>query len=173
MRNDRFLNVTLGFLIAASVGCIRTDARRTHDGMATAPSGPSVAYVEPFGMALVLPIYFVNSLILYFASPPSAAHMPAYKVPIPQDVYDCLLDHPEGCPYGDMAQYFAAQTPERSGSGNKNAFWSGACQTNPRWANLAPRPDCLSVTRPPPFTGSHRDLFEKARHDPVRYSRSR
>ncbi len=140
MRNKDFLNVTLGFLITAWLGCVHAEGRGTHNDIAsTVPSGPPAAYVEPFGMALVPPIYFVNFLILYFASPESAAYMPAYKVPIPQAVYDCLLDHPEGCLYADLSQYFAAQTRERGGSGNKNAFWSSACQTSPSWANLAPR----------------------------------
>jgi len=140
MRNNSFLNATLSVLMTAWVGCIHAEELGTHNGMGSAaPSGLPGAYVEPFGMAVVPSIYFVNFLILYFASPESAAYMPGYKVPIPQEVYDCLLDHPEGCPYADVAQYFAAQTLEREGSGNKNAFWSSACQTSPRWANLAPR----------------------------------
>jgi hypothetical protein len=139
-RTKNFLNVTLVFLVIAWVGGLHAGERGTNHGMASAaPSGPPGAYVEPFGMALVPPVYFVNFLLLYFSNPESATYMPAYKVPLPQEVYECLVDHPEGCPYADMAQYFAAQALDRGGSRNKNAFWSSACQTDPRWANLAPR----------------------------------
>ena len=55
---------------------------------------------------LAPPIYFVNFLFLYFANPPTAALMPAYRVPLPHQVYDCLLANPDGCPYEQMARFF-------------------------------------------------------------------
>lgn len=104
--------------------------------------GPPNPYVAPFGVPLAPPIYLVNFLLLYFVSPETAAYMPAYRVPLPQEVYECLFDATEGdsygCPYDDMAQYFAAQAAARAGSENKNASWPTSCQTDPKWQSLAP-----------------------------------
>ena len=39
----------------------------------------------------------------------TAALMPAYRVPLPQEVYKCLLENPDGCPYDQMARFFRQQ----------------------------------------------------------------
>ncbi|MGR9107220.1 MAG: hypothetical protein ACU843_09850 [Gammaproteobacteria bacterium] len=96
-------------------------------------------YVEPFGVALAPPIYLINFLFLYVANPEIASSMPAYRAALPQEVYDCLLQNPDGCPYAEMEQYFDKQAFDTGGSRNKNSFWPSACQENPRWQNLAPR----------------------------------
>jgi hypothetical protein len=45
-----------------------------------------------------------------------------------------------GCPYPDMARYFAEQALGRGGgSRNKNTVWPASCQTDPRRQALAPR----------------------------------
>lgn len=114
-------------------------------GHAFGPPSPSVA---PYGVPLAPPIYLVNFLLLYFASPETAANMPAYRVPLPQEVYQCLFENPDGCPYADMAQYFEEQASLRGGSQNKNASWPNSCQTEPKWQSLAPpqyrRPDQIN-----------------------------
>ncbi len=102
-----------------------------------AASGPPSAYVEPYGVALSPAMYLVNFLLIYFSSPEVAANMPAYRAALPEEVYQCLVDNPEGCSYPDMAKYFAKQALE-TGSRNKNTFWPSTCQTDPRWQTLAP-----------------------------------
>lgn len=103
-----------------------------------AASGPSSAYVEPFGVAVTPGVYLANFLLLYFSSPELGANMPAYMTAIPQEVYQCLVENPKGCPYPDMAKYFAEQALEIGGSRNKNTFWPSSCQIDPRWQALAP-----------------------------------
>jgi hypothetical protein len=103
-------------------------------------SGPPSAYVAPFGVPLAPPVYFVNFLLLYWSNPEIAAYMPAYRAALPQEVYKCLFENPTGCPYPDMAKYFAHQAlVGGGGSRNKNTVWPASCQTDPRWQALAPR----------------------------------
>jgi len=64
--------------------------------------------------------------------------MPAYRAEIPQDVYKCLIENPDGCPYADMAQYFDKQALESGGSRNKDTSWPSSCQIDPKWQSLAP-----------------------------------
>ncbi len=101
-------------------------------------SRPPNTYVEPFAVPVVPSMYLANFLLLYFSSPELAANMPAYRAAVPQEVYKCLVENPEGCPYPDMAKYFAEQALQSGGSRNKNTFWPSSCQTDPRWRNLAP-----------------------------------
>lgn len=101
-------------------------------------SGPPSAFVAPYGVPLAPPIYLVNFLLLYFSNPESAANMPGYRVALPQEVYQCLFENPDGCPYAEMAPFFAEQALARGGSQNKNASWPVSCQTEPRWQSLAP-----------------------------------
>jgi hypothetical protein len=88
---------------------------------------------------LTPPIYLINFLFLYVANPEIAANMPAYRAALPQEVYDCLGQNPDGCPYADMEQYFDEQAFDGGGSRNENSFWPSACQEVPRWQRLAPR----------------------------------
>jgi len=86
---------------------------------------------------LAPPVYFVNFLLLYWSNPEVAANMPAYRAALPQQVYECLLENATGCPYPDMAQYFAEQA---SGEGSRNnTVWPAQCQTDAQWQALAPR----------------------------------
>ena len=134
-------NVTLAFWMIVSAGYL--DAQERGSAVNTVPaaaSGPPNAYVQPFGVGLAPPVYFVNFLLLYWSNPEIAAYMPAYRAALPQEVYECLLEHPTGCPYPDMARYFAEQALGRGGgSRNKNTVWPASCQTDPRWQALAPR----------------------------------
>lgn len=86
-----------------------------------------------FGVPLSPPIYLLNFILLYFTNPDIAANMPAYRARIPQEVYKCLVENPEGCPYVDMAQYFGEQALK-----SENTSWPIYCQTDPRWQALAP-----------------------------------
>ena len=95
-----------------SLGCLAAQERgASHGFVPEAASGPPSAYVEPFGVALAPPINLINFLFLYVANPEIAAFMPAYRAALPQEVYDCLLQHPDGygCPYADMQKYFDEQ----------------------------------------------------------------
>ena len=63
--------------------------------------------------------------------------MPAYRAPLPQQVYDCLLANPDGCPYEQMARFFRQQAADSSGRG-MDTEWPSYCQTTERWRDLAP-----------------------------------
>jgi hypothetical protein len=147
MRTKSFLSVTLVFLVVVSARCLH--AQETRPGTVPSPPyAPPNAYVEPFGVPLAPPIYFVNFLLLYFSNPETATYMPAYRVALPQEVYKCLVENPDGCPYAAMAPFFAEQALDSGGSQNKNTFWPSSCQTSPRWRSLAPpedrRPDQIN-----------------------------
>jgi hypothetical protein len=85
-------------------------------GPAQNAAGPASADVAPFGVPLAPPIYLVNFLLLYWSSPESATYMPGYRAALPQEVYQCLFENPDGCHYGDMTKYFAEQALARGGS---------------------------------------------------------
>ncbi len=97
----------------------------------------------PYGMAVTPAVYFVNFLLLYIANPNEAANMPAYRATIPSALYDCLKEHPEGCPYAEFARFFDNQIFDRGG-----CFWPTDCQEDPRWEAVAPsiarRPDQIN-----------------------------
>jgi hypothetical protein len=141
MRAKSLANVTLAFGMIVSAGCL--DAQERGFAVSTVPtaaSGPPNAYVQPFGVPLAPPVYFVNFLLLYWSNPEIAAYMPAYRAALPQEVYQCLVENPLGCPYADMAPFFAEQAlASGGGSRNKNTVWPVSCQTDPRWQALAPR----------------------------------
>jgi len=105
-------------------------------GADVASSHPST-YMEPFGVPLAPGIYLANFMLLYFVNPEIAANMPAYMAAIPQDVNDCLLSNPEGCPYTDMKPYFDEQALEVGGCRNKRTFWPSSCRIDPKWQVLA------------------------------------
>jgi hypothetical protein len=139
MRTKKFLNVTLIFLVIVWAGSLDAQERGAAVRMMpTAASSPPNAYVQPFGVPLAPPVYFVNFLLLYWSNPAIAAFMPAFRAALPQEVYQCLVDNPLGCPYVDMAPFFAEQA-SGGGSRNKNTVWPESCQTDPRWQALAPR----------------------------------
>jgi len=139
MRTKNFLSVTLVFLVIVWAGCIYAQERGTHPSMVPeAASGPPTVYVEPFGVPVSPAIFLVNFILLYVSNPEIAANMPAYRAALPQEVYECLVENPDGCPYTDMAQYFDEQALESGGSRNKNTSWPSSCQTDPKWQSLAP-----------------------------------
>ncbi|HEX6772191.1 MAG TPA: hypothetical protein VF126_09220 [Acidobacteriaceae bacterium] len=136
MRTRSFLNLAVVFLVVAPAQFL--NAQQTRPGTTPPPYGPPNVYVEPDGVPLAPPIYLVNFLLLYVSNPEIAAYMPAYRVALPQEVYQCLFENPDGCPYPDMAPFFAEQALDSGGSQNKNSFWPSSCQTDPRWRSLAP-----------------------------------
>lgn len=99
--------------------------------------GPNCAYVEHFGVAVTPPLWLANFLLVYFTNPDIGAFFPAYRAEIPQEVYKCLLENPEGCSYADMAQYFDEQALE-NGSCRKKPHWTCPCQTDTKWQPLTP-----------------------------------
>jgi hypothetical protein len=148
MRSKGFLGVTLALLATTWAGCLPAQERGTNsDGIPVAafrsPNGQTV----PFGVPLAPPIYFVNFLFLYFANPATAALMPAYRVPLPSPVYNCLLANPDGCPYEQMAPFFRKQANDRVAR-SENTNWPRSCETTPQWQPLAPpvyqRPDQIN-----------------------------
>jgi len=140
VRTKNFLIVTLVVLVIFEAGSLNAQERGIHPSMAPeAMSEPRTVYVEPFGVPVTPPLWLANFLILYFSKPEAAAYMPAYRAALPQEVYTCLVEHPDGCLYPEMAKYFAEQALGIGASRNKNTFWPLACgQTDPRWEALAP-----------------------------------
>ena len=110
-----------GFLLAASLAAQEPEV------------SPKVLKGEPYGVAVTPPIYLINFLFLYVASPDIAANMPAYRTPIPQAVFDCLKKNPTGCPYADLERYFAQQD-----TGSTNSVFPKECREQPKWEKLAP-----------------------------------
>jgi hypothetical protein len=88
---------------------------------------------QPYGVAVTPAVYLVNFLLLYMANPQEAANMPAYRAIIPSPLYDCLKEHPKGCPYADFERLFDNGIVNGGG-----CFWPDECQENPRWEVLAP-----------------------------------
>jgi hypothetical protein len=138
-RHPIVVECTAVILVIFLAGSLNAQQRGTDPSMVReAASGPSSVYVEPFGVAVSPGAYLANFLLLYFSSPELGANMPAYRAALPQEVYQCLVENPEGCPYSDMAKYLAKQALEIGGSRNKNTFWPSSCQIDPRWLTLAP-----------------------------------
>jgi hypothetical protein len=139
MRTKNLLSVTLALLATIGAGCLHAQERGTHStGVPVAASGSPSSQGVPFGVPLAPPIYFVNFLFLYFANPATAALMPAYRVPLPPQVYTCLLEHPDGCPYDHMARFFRQQAAEKKVHRNGHTVWPSSCQTTEPWQPLAP-----------------------------------
>jgi hypothetical protein len=143
MRTKSILSVTLVFLVVAGARCLQAQARGTDTGMAPAAAASERpgASVAPFGVGLAPPIYFVNFLLLYVSNPETAAFMPAYRVALPQEVYKCLVENPDGCPYAAMAPFFAEQAADTGEGRNQKTFWPASCRTGPKFENLAPAED--------------------------------
>jgi len=134
----RFLSVfvVIATLIAFSSVVV---AGERHIGAANAASVSEAASKsrgvlgEPYGVSVTPAVYLVNFLLLYIANPNEAANMPAYRATIPLALYDCLKEHPEGCPYAEFARFFDDKVVDRGGS-----FWPSDCQEHPKWEVLAP-----------------------------------
>jgi hypothetical protein len=142
MRTKSFLSVTLVFLVVAGTRCLQAQARDADRDMAPeTTSRLSKNYVAPFGVALAPPIYLINFLLLYVSNPETAAFMPAYRVALPQEVYKCLAENPDGCPYAQMAPFFAEQAADTGDGRNQKTFWPESCRTSPRLENLGPPED--------------------------------
>jgi hypothetical protein len=139
MRTKSFLSVAMVFLFVLCARCLPAQERGTdRDKVPETASGPPGATVAPFGVPLAPPIYFVNFLLLYFSNPETASYMPANRVALPQEVYKCLYENPDGCPYAEMAPFLAEQAVDGSGGQNQKTFWPSSCQTDPRFGILAP-----------------------------------
>lgn len=101
--------------------------------MSEAGSKSRSVLVEPYGVPVTPAVYLVNFLLLYMTNPSEAANMPAYRAAIPLELYDCLKENPEGCPYDEFEGFF-----------DKQDFDNGAsilpieCRAEPRWEVLAP-----------------------------------
>jgi hypothetical protein len=66
MRTNSLVNVTLAFGMIVSAACLDAQERgSTVSVVSTAAAGPPNAYVQPFGVPLAPPVYFVNFLLLY------------------------------------------------------------------------------------------------------------
>jgi hypothetical protein len=89
--------------------------------------------VEPFGVGVTPAVYLVNFLLAYITNPNVAANFPAYRVPVPRELADCLDEFPMGCPYSEFARFFDDST-----NPSRNCSLPRACQTKPEWAKLAP-----------------------------------
>jgi hypothetical protein len=134
MRSKSLLSVTLALLATIWAGCLPAQERGTNfTSLPARVSGQTV----PFGVPLAPPIYFVNFIFLYFSNPATAALMPAYRVPLPHQVYQCLLKNPDGCPYDEMARFFQWQANDRV-SRSGDTVYPHYCQTTPQWQVLAP-----------------------------------
>jgi hypothetical protein len=142
MRTKSLLSVVLFFLVVAGTRSLQAQARDADRDMAPeTTSRLSKDYVAPFGVALAPPIYMVNFLLLYLANPETASYMPAYRVALPQEVYKCLVENPDGCPYAEMAPFFAEQAADTGEGRNQKTFWPESCRTRPKFENLAPPED--------------------------------
>jgi hypothetical protein len=129
---QRFFALVCGLAVALSVLTFAARADVVaNDTVATRTSRQTI----PFGVPLAAPIYFVNFMFLYFLNPPTAAQMPAYRAPIPQQVYKCLLDNPDGCPYEQVARFFRDQAADKR---DLNTDYPSDCQTTAPWQSLAP-----------------------------------
>jgi len=139
MGSKSLLTVTLALLATTWAGCLAAQERgmQSH-GVPVAASASPRDQIVPFGVPLAPPIYFVNFLFLYFSNPTTAALMPAYRVPLPQQVYKCLLENPDGCPYDKMARFFHQQAAHGTVSRKGDTVWPSSCQTTPEWQYLAP-----------------------------------
>jgi hypothetical protein len=91
-----------------------------------------------YGVALTPAVYFVNFLFMYFSSPGNAANMPAYRAPVPAELVDCLLEHPEGCRYADYRQYFDDYGQCSDGAQGGTCGWKAQCELEPAFKHLAP-----------------------------------
>lgn len=135
MRIRKALPVALVVVAVAWTTPLDAEAQQLRTTASELPAN----YVAPYGVALAPPVYLVNFLLLYFSNPEIAAYMPAYRTPLPQELYQCLFDAPENsCPYDFAAPLLSEQAADGVGSGNKNAAWPSSCQTHPQWRHLAP-----------------------------------
>jgi hypothetical protein len=142
MRTKSFLSLALMFVVVLCARCLHAQGDGTdRDKVPVTASRPPSATVAPFGVPLAPPIYFVNFLLLYFANPETASYMPANRVALPQEVYKCLFENPDGCPYAEMALFFAEQAVDGGGGQHQKTFWPSSCQTDPRLGILAPKED--------------------------------
>lgn len=137
MRTKNLFGMALGLLISAWAGSLAAQERGARMQPETASASPARQTI-PYGVPLAPPIYFVNFLFLYFANPATAALMPAYRAPLPQQVYKCLVDNPDGCPYDQMARFFRQQADDENVSRDVDTAWPPSCQTTEQWQALAP-----------------------------------
>jgi hypothetical protein len=139
MRTKNLFGVALALLVTVWAGCLSAQPRDIDPRRVTeAASGSSGRQTVPFGVPLAPPIYFVNFLFLYFSNPATADMMPAYRAPLPQQVYKCLLANPDGCPYDEMARFFRQQAADTRVGRDLDTVWPQSCQTTAQWQALAP-----------------------------------
>jgi len=95
----------------------------------------------PYGVGVTPAVYLINFLLMYIANPNRAADMPAYRVPIPSDLADCLASNPlnpDECTYFEYANTFEAEPFSASAKQTKNCPLPPVCRTDPKWEQLAP-----------------------------------
>ncbi|MBY0275468.1 hypothetical protein K2Z84_09005 [Candidatus Binatia bacterium] len=145
---------TITLLLALGlISVLGASAPAAEDGRV---GGAPLAASEPYGVALTPPIYLINFIFLYVASPDLAASMPAYRAPIPRALADCLEQNPTGCPFAEFAPLFATRQTstapvlrpadrtllplvERSRDPGRECAWPEDCRVRPEWERLAPR----------------------------------
>ncbi len=101
--------------------------------VAAEPSRRRGVLIEPYGVPVTPAVYLVNFLLLYIANPSEAANMPAYRTAIPVELYDCLKDNPQGCPFDQFEGFFDNQDIDNGAS-----ILPSECRAEPKWEVLAP-----------------------------------
>ena len=113
-------------------------AQHHFSATSAAPRSEAVAIsrsllVEPYGVPVTPAVYLVNFLLLYIANPSAAANMPAYRAALPQELYDCLQDNPEGCNYDNFESSLNNPDVDKGAS-----ILPTECRAEPKWEVLAP-----------------------------------
>jgi hypothetical protein len=133
-QRTRFLSVfvVIATLIAFSSVVVAAERHISAANAAIMSKSRSLV-VEPYGVPVTPAVYLVNFLLLYIANPSEAANMPAYRATIPLELYDCLKENPEGCPYDEFEGFFDNQDVDSSAS-----ILPTECRADPKWEVLAP-----------------------------------
>ena len=121
--------VLAGVVVAAHHHIAATNAATSFEAVAKSRN----LLVEPYGVGVTPAVYLVNFLLLYMANPGEAANMPAYRAAVPQALYDCLTDNPEGCNYDDFESSLSNPDFAKGAS-----ILPNECRAEPKWEVLTP-----------------------------------
>jgi hypothetical protein len=132
--------------VTSVVGAGERDRGNAHQDHRGDPAIASEVASEPrdlvgsgaYGVGVTPAVYLINFLLMYIASPNDAANMPAYRTPIPLPLSECLDLSPGGCSYFEFARFFDEALFRARAKRDKSCSLPPVCQTNPRWARLAP-----------------------------------
>tara|TARA_R110001599_G_scaffold353826_1_gene599269 strand:- start:41193 stop:42101 length:909 start_codon:yes stop_codon:yes gene_type:complete len=127
----------LNYLGALTVFAIFIASSSTLAADAAAQS--SKASTGPYGVGVTPAVYLVNFMLMYIASPDTAAKMPAFRAPVPVSLADCLHQNPQGCPYSDFATSFDDQPFRDIAVQGKTCALPTECRTSFKYERLAPR----------------------------------